>query len=58
MHQQPLFQNGTDPRFPNTSGSYPVSKDLYERGFYLPSGMGLSSSDIEIVVEELLKLRR
>lgn len=58
MHQQPVFQHGKDPRYPDTSGSYPVSTYLYDNGFYLPSGLGLTSSDIEIVVEELLKLRR
>lgn len=58
MHKQPVFQNGNDPRYPDTNGAYPVSSYLYDNGFYLPSGLGLTSSDIEIVVEELLKLRR
>lgn len=58
MHKQPVYRNGSDPRFPETSGSYPVSSYLYDHGFYLPSGLGLTSSDIEVVVEELVKLRR
>jgi perosamine synthetase len=58
MHQQPVFRNGTDWRFPDCSGEYPVSTYLYENGFYLPSGLTLTSEQIEIVVDELLKLRR
>jgi perosamine synthetase len=58
MHQQPVFQNGDNPCYPDVSGEYPVSKDLYARGFYLPSGMNLTSDQLETVVDELLKLRR
>jgi perosamine synthetase len=58
MHQQPLFTQNHDPRYPDVSGAYPVSRDLYERGFYLPSGLGLTSEQIEIVVDELRKLQR
>lgn len=58
MHKQPVYTQGNDPRFPNCAGEYPVSSDLYERGFYLPSGLGLTTGDIEIVVEELRKLQR
>lgn len=58
MHQQPVYCKGGDPRFPDVRGHYPVSEDLYRRGFYLPSGLKLTSAEIEYVVEELLKLRR
>lgn len=58
MHQQPVYQNSTDPRYPDVSGSYPVSEDLYQRGFYLPSGLGLTSEQIETVVDALLNLRQ
>jgi len=58
MHMQPVFNTGNDPRYPDCNGSYPVSRDLYNRGFYLPSGLGLTADQIEYVVDELRKLAR
>jgi perosamine synthetase len=57
MHMQPVFQKD-DSRFPDVRGSYPVSEDLWKRGLYLPSGLRLSESQVDEVVEKLLKCRR
>jgi perosamine synthetase len=56
MHQQPVFQ-GNDPRFPDISGDYPVSRDIANRGLYLPSGLGLTQAQIEEVVRKLRECR-
>ncbi len=56
MHTQPLFKN-SDPRFPDISGDYPVSTDLWNRGLYLPSGIGLTRAQMEEVVEKLIECR-
>ena len=56
MHRQPVFQ-GTDSRFPDVSGSYPVSDDLWKRGLYLPSGLGLTRSQVEEVAAKLAECR-
>ncbi|TLY42597.1 MAG: aminotransferase DegT, partial [Nitrospirae bacterium] len=57
MHRQPVYQ-GNDHRFPDTSGSYPVSDNLARRGLYLPSGLGLRTTQIQEVVSKLLECRR
>ena len=57
MHRQPVFQGGDDPRFPDTSGAYPVSDELWNRGLYLPSGLGLTRDQVGEVVEKLLGCR-
>ncbi|MEW6137426.1 MAG: DegT/DnrJ/EryC1/StrS family aminotransferase [Thermodesulfobacteriota bacterium] len=56
MSLQPAYR-GSDPRFPDVSGNYPVSVDLWNRGLYLPSGLGLTESQLEEVVEKLLACR-
>lgn len=56
MHMQPAYE-GSDPRFPDRVGEYPVSEDLWNRGLYLPSGIGLSQAQMEEVVEKLLECR-
>jgi perosamine synthetase len=53
MSMQPVY-SGDDPRFPDQSGEYPVSVDLWNRGLYLPSGLGLTRGQMEEVVEKLL----
>jgi perosamine synthetase len=53
MSLQPIF-HGSDPRFPDVTGAYPVSVDLWNRGLYLPSGLGLTRPQMEEVVEKLL----
>jgi perosamine synthetase len=54
MHLQPVFQNGAQPNTPDVSGVYPVSADLWKRGLYLPSGLGLTRPQIEEVAKTLL----
>jgi perosamine synthetase len=56
MHRQPVFGE-RDPRFPDVSGEYPVSDDLWKRGLYLPSGLGLTRSQVEQVVSKLAECR-
>ncbi len=57
MHQQPVFQeNG--PRYPDVRGEYPVSEDLWNRGLYLPSGLGLTRPQVQEIVGKLLECRR
>jgi perosamine synthetase len=52
MSLQPVYK-GDDPRYPDSSGDYPVSVDLWNRGLYLPSGLGLTRGQIEEVVARL-----
>lgn len=56
MHLQPVFR-GSDPLFPDISGAYPVSEDLWRRGLYLPSGLGITKEQQEEVVAKLLSCR-
>lgn len=56
MSLQPAYR-GEDPRFPDVTGEYPVSVDLWNRGLYLPSGLGLTRAQMEEVVEKLLECR-
>jgi perosamine synthetase len=58
MHRQPVFQAGADPRFPDVRGEYPVSDDLWNRGLYLPSGLGLTRPQVEEIAGKLLECRR
>jgi perosamine synthetase len=56
MHLQPVFA-GSDPRFPDTQGDFPVSLELWKRGLYLPSGLGLTRVQVEEVSGKLLECR-
>lgn len=49
MHEQPVFQKMG--LFKNEK--YPVAENLARNGFYLPSGLGLSIEDRELIVEIL-----
>lgn len=49
MHEQPVFQKMG--LFINES--YPVAEKIARNGFYLPSGLGLTSEEIATVVEKL-----
>jgi perosamine synthetase len=49
IHFQPVFNNMG--LFKNES--YPVSEKIAERGFYLPSGLGISNDEIKLVCEKL-----
>lgn len=48
LHKQPVLKKFNQIQFGDT---LPVSEFLYEKGFYLPSGLGLSEKDIEYVVK-------
>jgi len=56
MSMQPAFQ-ADNPTFPDVSGEYPVSVDLWNRGLYLPSGLPLTRAQIGEVAEKLLECR-
>ncbi len=56
MSLQPVYK-GEDPRFPLSTGEYPVSVDLWNRGLYLPSGLGLTRPQMEEVVEKLVSCK-
>lgn len=49
MHEQPVFQKMG--LFKNEK--YPIAENLARNGFYLPSGLGLSIEDRELIVEIL-----
>jgi perosamine synthetase len=52
MHLQPVFQN--ENMFENQE--FPNAKILYDRAFYIPSGVGFSDKDVDAVAEVLIKL--
>jgi perosamine synthetase len=52
MHLQPVFQKGK--MFENQE--FPNAKILYDRAFYIPSGVGFSDKDVDAVAEVLIKL--
>lgn len=47
LHLQPVFRDA----WPDAS--FPVAEDVGRRGFYLPSGVGLTEADVAFVAEEL-----
>ncbi len=50
MHLQPVFlENGL---FKNEK--YPISEQLSEFGFYIPSGLGISDSEIDCVIQDVV----
>ncbi len=57
LHRQPIYQGGHR-RWPDLRGQYPVSDDLWHRGFYLPSGLDLTREEQVFVVEQLRACRR
>ena len=54
MHEQPILR---EMGF-FTDESYPVSERLARRGFYIPSGLALTDSQMERVAEALYKVMR
>ncbi len=52
MHEQPVFHNMG--LFLNER--YPVAENIARRGFYLPSGLALKMTDIDIVCQSLKKI--
>jgi perosamine synthetase len=51
MHQQPVF-SGRDGKV-KKFGPYPVAEKLSEQGFYLPSGLTISSEQIEYICRQI-----
>jgi perosamine synthetase len=52
MHEQPVLRE----RGLFAGESYPVAEHLARRGFYLPSGLGLTAAQMERVVEAVKKV--
>jgi len=52
LHQQPVFTK--EGLFKEES--YPVAEQLYKKGFYLPSGLGITEKQIIKVCEILIKI--
>ena len=52
MHLQPVFKTYFDYK----DGAFPVAENLWERGFYIPSGLGTTLQEQERVVEVLWEL--
>ena len=52
LHQQPVFKE--EGLFKDES--YPVAEGLYKRGFYIPSGLGLSEDQIIRVSDTIIKV--
>jgi perosamine synthetase len=52
MHLQPVFRN----KGWYVNEQYPVAERLAERGFYLPSGLGLTDEEIFIVSQKLKEI--
>ncbi len=54
LHMQPVLKKfGIEPK-----GEFPNSEKLYEYGFYLPSGLGISNEEIEKVVSSMKNILR
>ena len=51
MHEQPVFKKMG--LFKDEC--YPVAEKMARNGFYLPSGLGLTNNDIEVVISEVNK---
>lgn len=47
MHEQPVFAG----RGLFRNESYPVAETLARRGFYLPSGLGIAATDLQLVAQ-------
>ncbi len=51
MHEQPVFQRSG--LF--ASERYPVAEKIARNGFYIPSGLGLTRGDQDIVIQNIIK---
>jgi perosamine synthetase len=54
MNLQPVIYNNLSIK----NGQFPVSNNLWERGLYLPSGLGNTAEEIELVISALWDLTR
>lgn len=57
MHKQPVYSK-KDKRFPDVTGKYPISEELFAKGLYLPSSSSLTKEQIMQVVEALKSLKK
>jgi len=54
MHEQPVFK-----KMGLFDGeTYPVAENIARRGFYIPSGLGLSDEQQQIVIESVRRLMK
>jgi len=52
LHEQPVLKNYNI----NVQGSFPISEHMSRQGFYLPSGLAITESQINYVCDTLLKI--
>jgi len=52
MHLQPVFKKMKF--FKNQK--FPISEDLFKRGFYIPSGIGTTKNEMRLVVNKMKKI--
>lgn len=57
LHNQPVFKNSSDKRYPDIKGSYRLSEKLGELGLYLPSGLGITAAQQKKIITKLLSLK-
>lgn len=53
MHLQPVLK-----RMKLATGRYPVAEDIARRGFYLPSGGGLTKKEIQYICESIAQIKQ
>ena len=56
MHQQPAYQKD-DLRFPDLNGNYPISEQLTQKGFYLPSSSHLTKEQIIFITDTIKNIQ-
>ncbi len=56
MHKQPMYQ-GDDERFPDCTGSYPISDELEKKGLYLPSSSHLTEEQIKFICDVIKEIQ-
>jgi perosamine synthetase len=54
MHEQPVFRN----RGLFGEGEFPITERLGRRGFYIPSGLGLSDDQMSLVIDRVRSVFR
>jgi perosamine synthetase len=54
LHLQPVIKKNNV----STNGSLMISEELWERGLYLPFGNGITSKEVEIVIDIIWKIFR
>lgn len=54
MHEQPVFQKMGFFKYEN----YPIAEKMARNGFYIPSGLGISNDEIDIVSEKIIEFAK